>query len=382
MDELSETQVMQNETATAVLPLLNGESQSFNLQKHLKYLTKMLDPLPSPFTVLDASRAWMVYWELSSLAILGKLDSSVCERAISSVRQLKGPSGGFCGGNGQDEHLLSTYASILSICLCDSTDAYSLIERDRLYDWLFSLKNPDGSFRVNNEGESDARSVYAAVCVSSLVGISMDDPLFEGTLQWLCKCQTYEGGLSGVPYAEAHGGYTFCALAAIALLGGLDNLNEIKLSTWLVQRQDPALYGFSGRSNKLVDGCYSWWVGASHVIVASGYGSASHKSLPNLFYNPEKLLGYILQCCQSTSGGLRDKPPKRPDQYHTCYCLLGLSSIAYDYRYHTSDGWSYKPSILHSSLSSLLPAHPIYCVPFGFEERIKSYFLSQESSKF
>lgn len=87
---------------------------------------------------------------------------------------------------------MSTYASILSICLCDSTDAYSLIERDRLYDWLFSLKNPDGSFRVNNEGESDARSVYAAVCVSSLVGISMDDPLFEGTLQWLCKCQTYE----------------------------------------------------------------------------------------------------------------------------------------------------------------------------------------------
>ena len=33
------------------------------------------------------------------------------------------------------------------------------------------------------------------------------------------SCQTYEGGFSGTPGLEAHGGYTFCGLAALALLG-------------------------------------------------------------------------------------------------------------------------------------------------------------------
>ena len=37
------------------------------------------------------------------------------------------------------------------------------------------------------------------------------------------------------------------------------------------------------------------------------------------------LQAWLLVCCQHKSGGLRDKPGKRPDFYHTCYCLSGLS---------------------------------------------------------
>jgi hypothetical protein len=33
------------------------------------------------------------------------------------------------------------------------------------------------------------------------------------------SCQTYEGGFGGEPCNEAHGGYTFCALAALLILG-------------------------------------------------------------------------------------------------------------------------------------------------------------------
>lgn len=32
------------------------------------------------------------------------------------------------------------------------------------------------------------------------------------------SCQTYEGGFSGYPGLEAHGGYAFCGLAALFLL--------------------------------------------------------------------------------------------------------------------------------------------------------------------
>ena len=39
----------------------------------------------------------------------------------------------------------------------------------------------------------------------------------------------------------------------------------------------------------------------------------------------ERLQEYILKCCQFIKGGLRDKPGKGRDYYHTCYALSGLS---------------------------------------------------------
>lgn len=40
-------------------------------------------------------------------------------------------------------------------------------------------------------------------------------------------------------------------------------------------------------------------------------------------------LEYILQCGQTTKGGLRDKPSKGRDFYHSCYALSGLSIAQY-----------------------------------------------------
>ena len=39
----------------------------------------------------------------------------------------------------------------------------------------------------------------------------------------------------------------------------------------------------------------------------------------------QALLDYIFMCCQVRYGGLRDKPGRGRDYYHTCYCLSGLS---------------------------------------------------------
>lgn len=54
---------------------------------------------------------------------------------------------------------------------------------------------------------------------------NMLDCTFEYT-NWAngtrCRCQTYEGGFGGVPNAEAHGGYTFCAVATLHLLDRFD----------------------------------------------------------------------------------------------------------------------------------------------------------------
>lgn len=65
----------------------------------------------------------------------------------------------------------------------------------------------------------------------TLVNISAEDErqLFKGTVDWIVSCQTYEGGIGGVPDKEAHGGYTFCGIASLALLGSTGKCNLDKL---------------------------------------------------------------------------------------------------------------------------------------------------------
>jgi protein farnesyltransferase subunit beta len=42
---------------------------------------------------------------------------------------------------------------------------------------------------------------------------------------FIVSCQTYEGGMGAYPGNEAHGGYTFCALAALVILGKTNRIN-------------------------------------------------------------------------------------------------------------------------------------------------------------
>lgn len=75
------------------------------------------------------------------------------------------------------------------------------------------------------DGELDVRGAYCAVTVGRLCGISPNNKLFENTPNWISECQTYEGGFGGTPGLEAHGGYSFCGAAALALLGSVGKTN-------------------------------------------------------------------------------------------------------------------------------------------------------------
>ena len=69
-------------------------------------------------------------------------------------------------------------------------------------------------------------------------------------------------------------------------------------------RQHSPVGGLAGRSNKLVDGCYSHWIGGCYALVEA----ALRTDLDNALWNPDALTQYILCCAQSPKGGLRDKP--------------------------------------------------------------------------
>jgi protein farnesyltransferase subunit beta len=210
---------------------------------------------------------------------------------------------------------------------------YSIIDRKAMWHWLGRLKQPDGGFQICEGGEEDTRGAYCALVVISLLDLPLDLPpgaparasglttFNDGLGAYISRCQTYEGGIAGSPGNEAHGAYVFCALGCLSLLGPPQQtfntyLDLGLLIAWMSSRQYAPEGGLAGRTNKLVDGCYSHWIGGCWPLVqaalngpfslASGNGEIKAGNL----YSAEGLARYILCCCQAPHGGLRDKPSK------------------------------------------------------------------------
>lgn len=447
-------------------------------QAHVNFLTKLLEPLPSAYTAFDTNRSWLLYWILHSYDLLSvSLDPKGRARAIATLLSFQNKStGGFGGGPNQISHLMATYAAVSALAIIggpgsaptaeDVENGKSVevgrggwddIDREKMCEWISSLKQPDGSFLVHVNGEVDVRAGYCVVCITTLLGISTPK-LFDGMAPFIASCQTYEGGIAAasqptyqqgtstqddialiaedVPrpsLGEAHGGYTYCAAAshfALTLLGSslgsttstnvpssatssaaqfslppTAALNRDALFRWAAAQQGIPFEGcgFRGRTNKLVDGCYGWFSGGGLFTVLSAMieaeiienasrstslaagkltgtedwnGMLTMPPVPSVFapsadtnsssswktestcdadtadesddeiddlspltlFDRVGLQEYILVAAQrgtSEGGGLRDKPGKRPDAYHTCYNLSGLSLSQHSVRLST-----------------------------------------------
>lgn len=133
----------------------------------------------------------------------------------------RSPDGGFGGGPSQDPHLATTYAAVNSLCIIGTEYALNAIDKKSLYKFLNLVREDNGAFRMHLNGEIDVRGAYCAISSAKLICFSEkeEQQLFVNTSEWIASCQTYEGGFGGTPDLEAHGGYTFCAISALALLG-------------------------------------------------------------------------------------------------------------------------------------------------------------------
>ncbi|GFR42714.1 hypothetical protein Agub_g3638 [Astrephomene gubernaculifera] len=248
-------------------------------ESHVAYLHAALGQLSSGFVVLDASRTWILYWVLHSLALLGEpLPRDVTpDHLIAFLRSCQHEEGGFGGGPMQLAHTAPTYAAVASAVTLGGK-ALALINREKLRDFLYRMCIPaeqGGGFRVHEVGEGDLRACFTVMASAHMAGLDADKVELArraGLAEYVRACQTYEGGLGGEPGNEAHGGYTYCGVAALLLAGGPQllaaALDMPRLLGWLVHRQGAVEGGFNGRTNKLVDGCYSFWQGALFPLLA------------------------------------------------------------------------------------------------------------------
>uniref|UniRef100_A0A2K6SSK2 Prenyltransferase alpha-alpha toroid domain-containing protein n=1 Tax=Saimiri boliviensis boliviensis TaxID=39432 RepID=A0A2K6SSK2_SAIBB len=205
-------------------------------EKHFHYLKRGFRQLTDAYECLDASRPWLCYWILHSLELLDEPIPQIVATDVCQFLELcQSPEGGFGGGPGRYPHLAPAYAAVDVLCMVGTEEAYDVINREK--------------------------SAYCAASGASLTNIIIPD-LFEGTAEWIARCQNWEGSIGGVPGMEAHGGYTFCGLAALVILKKERSLNLKSLLQWVTSRQMRFEGGFQGRCNELVDGCYSfWWAG-------------------------------------------------------------------------------------------------------------------------
>ena len=87
------------------------------------------------------------------------------------------------------------------------------------------------------------------------------------------------------------------------------------LTSWLSARQYAPEGGFAGRTNKLVDGCYSHWVGGCWPLIEAAIDGPHEtgqimEPITGSLYSREGLVRFIHTCCQADGGGFRDKPSK------------------------------------------------------------------------
>ena len=62
----------------------------WEISSHIRYLRKcLLDPLPEPYTCLDASQPWLCYWAIHSLELLdpGNFLDEILSSKIKSILQ-------------------------------------------------------------------------------------------------------------------------------------------------------------------------------------------------------------------------------------------------------------------------------------------------------
>mmetsp|Transcript_31034 Transcript_31034/g.69917 ORF Transcript_31034/g.69917 Transcript_31034/m.69917 type:complete len:448 (+) Transcript_31034:46-1389(+) len=317
----------------ALLTARSQEEITLQRKRVVNWLKTGLVGLPPQFAGLDASRPWFVFWISHSLEILGDFSENLWSPQVAEfLARCQDHTGGFGGGPNQLPHLAPTYAAVSALVLAGTEASYKAVDRSAMYRFLMRMKSPQGGFKMHDEGETDMRGCYCAIATASMLHI-LTDELLEGVPDYIRRCQTWEGGIAGEEGLEAHGGYSYCGLAALCIAGKASALDLHGFLRWAVHKQMTREGGFQGRANKLVDSCYSFWQGAIFPLLHEAFRQQGENvPLPadHSWFAPQPLQTYILLACQHPSGGLRDKPGKSCDFYHTCYALSGMAVSQYD----------------------------------------------------
>jgi geranylgeranyl transferase type-1 subunit beta len=305
-----------------------NSNDDFKFSLHSKYFARCLNILPSQTSSLDNSRVTVAFYSLSALDVLNSLPKSLPYNAseiISWIYRLQlTTDSDVCGFRGSScvitsriqlnsydrVHITMTMTGLLSLLLLG--DDLENVERSKIASSLRYLQLPTGAFLATSlSTENDLRFVYCACVVAFILndwsGINKDL-----CTNFILQCRTYEYAFGQTPGAEAHGGSTFCAIAALSLMDRLNDLDhQDNLIHWCLQRQNE---GFNGRPNKPEDSCYSWWIIATLKLLEKDF-----------LVNNERNEIFLHATESKVTGGFSKWPDSTADPLHSYLSLASLS---------------------------------------------------------
>ena len=157
-----------------------------------------------------------------------------------------------------------TYSAILSLLIL--RDDLSRLKKDKILKYLNICQQSDGSFAPHIESkECDMRFVFCAFAICFLLKDWSSIDLTK-SLEFIKRCQSYDGGFGTMPGRESHGGSTYCAVSGLILSNQINLIDQSLLLRWLIHRQER---GFQGRVNKPDDTCYGYWIGCCIEVTRS-----------------------------------------------------------------------------------------------------------------
>ncbi|KAL8658481.1 MAG: hypothetical protein Q9226_000975 [Calogaya cf. arnoldii] len=393
-------------------------ASTFDKSTHIRYFLRCLKThLPTAYTSNDSQRMTLAFFVLCGLDLLGALDTNATEDEqaafVDWIYRCQHPDGGFRGFTGADlgeertednerwdpANIAATYFALASLAILG--DDLSRVRRKQCLDWLKKLQLSDGTFGEALGGEGrDMRFCYCAAAIRwILAGGTMqeEDIDIDGLVRFIEASQTYEGGFANGPFHEAHAGWTYCAVAALSLLGRLDppvkpsrparvwpsddSVKQmlgwlVNLQTSLLQEEDLSMSDTTEAMAQLDldNGTQQTPVEATHVMspedpVMDGVGAeplydelqwagltgrcnkvadtcytfwaGGSLTILNSIHllDQEALRRYLLEKTQHRIGGFGKLPGDAPDIMHSCLGLAGLAGMG------EPDLRSYDPSL-------------------------------------
>jgi len=328
-----------------------GEGAGLQLTagRHAKFLQRTLHVLPSSHANFDTQRVTISYFAIAGLDLLDQLELVAGQRREvvewlhhCLVSPAPGEEGeeevlrlsGFRGSPAlrllpsslpshphDHGHVAMTYTALATLIILG--DDLSGINRRALLAGVRALQLADGSFRAALEGgENDMRFLYCAAAVCRMLddwsGVDV-----EAAVSYVLASVSYDGGIGQGPGLEAHGGSTYCAVAALSMMGRLGALGEARtaaLTRWCLARQGRVGRaagggeGWQGRPNKPEDTCYTFWLGGTLALL----GRLD-------LCRPDLAREFVLSTQDPVTGGLAKWTDTVPDPLHTYLGLAGLA---------------------------------------------------------
>lgn len=80
-------------------------------------------------------------------------------------------------------------------------------------------------------GEVDTRFLYAALLCCCLLG-KLDALNVDGAMEYVLRCQNFDGAFGLAPGCESHTGQVFCCVGALAIAGQLHRIDGSHVARW------------------------------------------------------------------------------------------------------------------------------------------------------